>query len=83
MLTSTLPSLATLESNDDLRLAVELELATLRAQVAVVRTLADQVEDLARPGFTDGLRDQLVEETARLGCRLVDAAAALAGSTSR
>ncbi len=72
-----IPSLATLESNDDGLLAAELQLACVREYVAVVRALADQVDDLARPGDADGLSEQLIEEAARLGCRLLEAAAAM------
>jgi hypothetical protein len=68
-----IPSLATLESNDDSQLAAELELARLRAQVAIVRTLADHIEYFARPGDTCGLSEQLIEEMARLARRLFDA----------
>lgn len=56
---SHLPSLAALESDDD-RLGAELRLARLRSQVAVVRTVADEVEHLAQRGDADGLRAQLV-----------------------
>lgn len=38
---------------------------------------ADHVERLARPPEADGLKGQLVEEMARLGCCLVEAAGAL------
>ena len=72
-----MPSLAALESADDDRLGVELQLARLRSQVAVVRTIADEVEHLMRPRDADGVRAQLVEEMARLGCRLLEAAASL------
>jgi hypothetical protein len=72
---SLLPSLATLESSDDGQLADELWLARLRAQVAVVRTLTDRIEQLALSGDADGLTRQLIEEMARLGCRLLEAAA--------
>ena len=72
-----MPSIHALESHDDLLLNAELRLARLRSQVAVVRTIADHVERLARPPETEGLKGQLVEEMARLGCCLVEAAAAL------
>jgi hypothetical protein len=72
-----IPSLATLESTDDDRLTMELRLARLRSQVAVVRTLVDEVERLAHPADADALGEQLTEETARLGCRLLEAAASL------
>jgi hypothetical protein len=72
-----LPSLDVLESNDDERLGEELQLARLRSQVAVVRTIADEVEHLARPRDANGLKAQLAEEMARLGCRLLETAASL------
>jgi hypothetical protein len=57
-----------------------LPLAALRSQVAVVRALADEVDSLSRLGDADGLPDQLIEELARLGCRLLDQASVLAGT---
>src|SRR5271154_2269518 len=68
----TLPRVTTLESSDDSRLAMELRLARLRTQVAVVRALADEVELLVSPNVEAtldsnperGLGEQLVEETA-------------------
>jgi hypothetical protein len=71
-----MPSRDSTESDDDTLLASELRLAHLRSQVAVVRTIADQVEQLARARDAESLRTQLVEEMARLGCRLLEAAAA-------
>jgi hypothetical protein len=73
------PAVAALESSQDGPLAAEARRVNLRSQVAVVRTLADQVEQLSRAADVDGLGAQMVEEMARLGCRLLDAAAALAG----
>jgi|CZKU01.1.fsa_nt_gi hypothetical protein len=73
------PSLDALESNDDALLAVEVRLAKLRSQVAVVRAIADHVEHLARARHVDGLRAQLLEEMSCLGHRLVEAAAAMTG----
>ena len=70
-------SLAVLESNDNRQPSLELQLARLRAQVAVVRTLADHIEHFARPDNTDGVSEQLIEEMARLGCRLLEAAASM------
>jgi hypothetical protein len=72
-----MPSIHALESHDDALLNAELRLARLRSQVAVVRTITDHVERLAQPPEADGLKGQLVEEMARLGCCLVEAAAAL------
>jgi hypothetical protein len=76
----TLPSVITLESNYDDQLTAELRLARLRAQVAVVRTIVDQVEFLVSPHHVHGLSEQLIEEMARLGCRLFEAAAELTKS---
>jgi len=78
-----MPSLAAPESNDDGVLAAEHRLAGLRRQAAVVRTIADHVGELARPRDAEGLRAQLVEEMTRLGCRLLEAAAALSESPRR
>jgi hypothetical protein len=73
---SHIPSLRALESNDDGRLAAELRLVDLRSQAAIIRALADHAEYLSREVEADGLARQLIEEMARLGSRLVDAAAA-------
>jgi hypothetical protein len=75
---SHIPSLAALESNDDGRLVAELRLVGLRSQAAIVRTLADQVERLSRDAEGHEHAGQLIEEMARLGSRLLEAAAALA-----
>jgi hypothetical protein len=56
------PSLAALTSDDGTRLSAELRLAQLRSQVAVIRTLADHVEHLARWSNVDGLREQIIED---------------------
>jgi hypothetical protein len=58
-------------------LAAELRLARLRTQVAILRTLADHIDDVARPRDADGLSSQLIEEMTRLGCRLIEAAASM------
>ena len=58
-------------------LAAELRLARLRAQVAILRALADHIDDVARPRDADGLSSQLIEEMTRLGCRLIEAAASM------
>jgi hypothetical protein len=75
-----IPSLAALGSGDDSWLEAELRLARLRSQVAVVRALADHVEHLSRVEGADGVGDQLIEEMARLGCRLIEAAGTMAGT---
>jgi hypothetical protein len=69
-----LPSLAALASNEDGPLDTELRLVNLRSQAAVIRTLADQVEQLSRAEDVEGLGLQIVEEMARLGTRLLEAA---------
>jgi len=55
MLAHPLPSLASLESDDDRYVAAQRRLAHLRAQAAVVRTLSDHVERFARPEDIDGV----------------------------
>jgi len=77
MFEPSLPAVTTLESNDDDPPAAELRLARLRTEVAVVRTLADQIELLVSPRHAKGLSEQLIEEMARLGCLLFEAAAEL------
>ena len=77
-----LPSVATLESKDEAQLGVELRLARLRMQIAAIRSVADHAERLARAAEVDGLPHQLVEEMARLGCLLVEAAGALVEARS-
>jgi hypothetical protein len=78
-----IPSLATLESNDDSQLSAELRLARLRSQVAVVRALADHIDHFARPADSQGLGEQVIEEMARLGCRLLEAAGSMTRSSLR
>jgi hypothetical protein len=46
---SHIPSLATLDANDDELFAAELRFARFRSQVAVLRRLADEVEQLGPP----------------------------------
>jgi hypothetical protein len=74
---ANLPSLAALQSTNDGRLDAELRLVRLRTQVAVVRTLADRIEELSRAVDAAGPGDQLFEEMVRLGHHLVDVAEAL------
>lgn len=59
-----------------------MRLDSVRPQIAVVRALADQVEQLSHTGLADELRAQLVEELARLGCRLLEEAGSLASSVA-
>jgi hypothetical protein len=54
-------------------------MASARTQAAIVRSLVDELEHVAAHGeAAHWLRAQLIEELARLGCRILDAAAALA-----
>lgn len=75
-----LPSLRALVADDDL-LREELRCLAVRQQAAVVRGLVDQVECLGPSRANCALRAQLVEELARLGCRILEAAAALSETT--
>ncbi len=59
-------------------LPVERRCQRVRSQVAIIRALADHAEALSRAVDADAVADQLVEEMARLGCRVLEAAAALA-----
>jgi|HubBroStandDraft_5_1064220.scaffolds.fasta_scaffold150277_2 hypothetical protein len=70
-----LPSLRALQSSDDQPLREELSLLAVREQVAVVRAFADEVERLTFGGRMCGPYEQLVEELARLGCRILETAA--------
>ena len=62
------------------------DLARLRSQAAAVRTLLDELDRvLPAAGVSLGedapicLQEQLVEEVARLGCRLIESAATMTG----
>src|SRR5208282_2160505 len=72
-MTAHMLSVAPLQSSQE-GFAANPRLVSVRSQVAVVRALADQVEQLSRVADVDGLATQLVEEMARLGGRLLDAA---------
>ena len=65
-------------SERDRRLVVEFRLERLRSQTAVVRALVDHVEHLSRARDADATADRLIEEIARLGCRLLETAETLA-----
>jgi hypothetical protein len=73
------PSLLMPRSGDDTQ-AFAKHLGRLRSHAAIVRTLADEVECISRAGDAEGLGEQLVEEMARLGCRLLETAATLTES---
>jgi hypothetical protein len=70
-----LPSVLALTSENNELLSAELRILAARRQIAVVRTIADQLESvLANSATFGGLRDQLVEEVARLAYRSLEAA---------
>jgi hypothetical protein len=71
------PSLATLETNDDRQLMDELRLSRLRSKLAAIRALVDLIDDFIRQESTDGFGEQVVEETVRLGCELFETAASM------
>ncbi|MGH7285218.1 MAG: hypothetical protein ACRELY_27160 [Polyangiaceae bacterium] len=48
-----------------------------REQLALVRTLLDEVERALGTRAADDVEKQLVEELSRLGCQLLEASAAL------
>jgi hypothetical protein len=73
-MTAHIPSVAAPESSQHGPRTVDRRLVSVRSQVAVVRALADQVEQLSRAADASGLGIQLAEEMARLGDRLLDAA---------
>ncbi len=76
-----LPSVEALTSGDDRLLHQELGGLAVRRQTAVVRALLDQMECLSALSAIEGLRAQLVEELARLGCTILEAAATLSSQT--
>ena len=79
MTAHALPSLRALHAVDDRLLDQELRLLTTRRQIAVVRAIADELERCLHGGSVlESLRAQFIEELSRLGCRSLEAAAALA-----
>jgi len=82
MLAHAAPSLATVDANDNAQLAADHRLTHVRAQLAVVRSLTDHAEQSIRADNAEALRDQLIEEMTRLGCRFFEAAASMTRSTS-
>jgi hypothetical protein len=59
-------------------LSDDLRATHIRAQVAVVRALVDQLDYLPSLNRSaEGIRAQLLEEFARLGCSILEAAADL------
>jgi hypothetical protein len=72
-----LPSIEALVAGDDRRLHEELSGLSVRKQTAVVRMLMDQLEVVSPWSAVEGVRAQLVEELARLGCLILQAAASM------
>jgi hypothetical protein len=54
-----------------------LALVNIRSQAAVLRALADHVEQLSRAADVEGLGSQIVEEMTLLGRRLLEATGTL------
>lgn len=54
------------------------EIGSLRAQAAFIRALLDEVERVTPAAAPIAIREQLVEELARLGCRFIELANGLA-----
>jgi hypothetical protein len=72
-LAALLPSLHLLQTGDDRQLLDELGLVATRQELAIVRTLADELERCRRMrGAVKAIREQLVNELTRLGCPRVD-----------
>ncbi len=74
-----LPSPHALYAQDESMLRDELRVVATAGQLAVVRTLADEIRRCIERGIgVEALREQLAEEIARLGCRCFEAAASMA-----
>jgi hypothetical protein len=54
------------------------ELDAVRTQVAIARALLDELERVTSPSEIPATAEQTIEQLARLGCRIFDAAARLA-----
>lgn len=80
-MTLNLPSVEALEADNEDLLQEELGALAVRTQAAVVRALAERLECL--PCASGGVRAQLVVELSRLGCRVLETAAALAARAQR
>ena len=72
-----LPSVRALKAPDDELLSEELRCLAARQQAAVVRALVDQLDRISPASAAGTLREQLAEELARLGYRILEAAASL------
>jgi hypothetical protein len=83
-----LPSIEALTGNDDERLIAELRLSDVCERAAVLRELLEEVERLVRSAGTATSSEGhsrgavVVEELARLGCKMVELAGALARERS-
>lgn len=84
-----LPSIEALTGNDDERLIAELRLSDVREHAAELRELLDEVECLVRTSEDEQLSLDgqaraalVVEELARLGCKIVELAGALTRASS-
>ncbi len=64
-------------TGSDALTAEDFRVATVRRQMAVVRTLADEIERCLAPAEGEAVREQLVQELTRLGCRSLEAAVAM------
>jgi hypothetical protein len=61
----------------------DVSLREIRLQASVVRVLLDEVEAADEPEHSHAPREQFIEELARLGCRILETASALARTTPR
>jgi hypothetical protein len=63
-------------------MALDSELQSVRAQAALVRSLLDELDELAPPGGRSAdshfFAEQVVEELTHLACRMMETAAAIA-----
>jgi hypothetical protein len=64
------------------QLEADTELRSVRAQAAVVRSLLDELDDVAPPGggtdHSGAFAAQTIEELTHLACRMIETAAAIA-----
>jgi hypothetical protein len=60
--------------------AAPVTLRPVRSQAAIVRALLEEVDRLD-PATSHGVSEQLVDELARLGCRILETSAKLAKET--
>lgn len=72
-----LPSVRALKAPDDELLREELRCLAARQQASVVRALVDQLDRVSPGNAAEHVRERLAEELARLGYRILEAAASL------